>query len=359
MRPFLKQLLLGLGLLVITHFLPAVEFSRPAKMGPDGFLNRYDHNEQLPGGFLLWQMEQWWYDLPKPPGEPPANVPPDLNFIHHPGLKTAVTWIGHSSVLLQLDGLNILTDPIFSDYASPTPPFGPKRFQPPGLTMEELPHIDVVLISHNHYDHMDEPSLIALSQQPGGPPLFLVPLGNLAWFRSHIPDLIYEGSRQNVFELDWDDQHTVHGSTGDVVFHFDAVQHWSERSLWDRNATLWGSWAVIHPKFRFWFSGDLGYSKDAMDIGKKYGGFDFAAIAIGAYEPRWFMKEYHVNPTEAVQVMLDVKAKQAMGVHWGTFPLSDESLDQPPKDLKDALKDKHLPPDIFFVLHQGETRKLD
>lgn len=358
MNSFMKRFLFGLCLLAITHFLQAVEFSRHAQMGPEGFLNRYDHSDRLHGGFLLWQMEQWWYELPKPPETPPTTVPPDLPFIHHPEQRTAVTWIGHSTVLLQLDGLNILTDPIFSDYAGPFPLFSPRRFQPPGLKLEELPHIDVVLISHNHYDHMDEPSLKALARQSGGAPLFLVPLGNLAWFRSHIPDLTYEGLHQNVFELDWDDQHTVHGHTGDVVFHFDAVQHWSERSLWDRNSTLWGSWAVIHPKFKFWFSGDLGYSEDVVDIGKKYGGFDFAAIAIGSYAPRWFMHKYHVDPAEAVQVMLDVKARQAMGIHWGTFSLSDESLNQPPIDLKEALEAKHLPLELFFVLHQGETKKL-
>jgi L-ascorbate metabolism protein UlaG (beta-lactamase superfamily) len=141
---------------------------------------------------------------------------------------------------------------------------------------------------------------------------------------------------------------SIRGKTDAMELHFLAVQHWSARSLGDRYETLWGSWAVIHPTFRFWFSGDLGYSPDTRDIGERMGGFDLAAIAIGAYEPRWFMKDSHLNPQEALQVMQDVNAKAAVGIHWGTFEgISDEPLDQAPKDLEIA-KTKLVAPKNFF-----------
>ncbi len=352
-----RILLVTLLILLITAFTLAEQNTHHAIHDDYGFQNRYAASGSR-GSFLKWQLERLWYGLPKDSSRPIEPIPPDLDYLRHAEGQTSVTWIGHATVLLQVDGLNILTDPMFSDYASPFPPFGPKRHQPPGLSLQELPHIDVVLISHNHYDHMDLESLRSLAQQAGGPPLFLIPLGNEGWFRDNMPKLIYEGQGRNVFAMDWDDQHTVHGKSADMVIHFDAVQHWSARSLWDRDETLWGSWALIHPYFRFWFSGDLGYSKDTVDIGRKYGNFDLAAIAIGSYEPRWFMKQYHVNPDEAVRVMQEIGARQALGIHWGTFQLSDEPLDQPPQDLSAALTTHGLSSDSFFVLRHGETRKF-
>ena len=145
---------------------------------------------------------------------------------------------------------------------------------------------------------------------------------------------------------------------GSIALHFLPVQHWSNRTGFDRNASLWGSWALVHDRFRFWYSGDLGYSHEPQRIGEQFGFFDAAAIAIGAYEPRWFMRSQHVNPDEAVQVMLDVGAKQAIGVHWGTFSLTDEPLDQPPKDLEQALEARGIPRERFVVLKHGETMRF-
>jgi len=345
--------LLVLLLLLAAATLWAEEVARHGRL----FENRYASNLSR-GNFLKWQIERLWYGLPHEASRPIESVPPDLAYLRHPEGQTSITWIGHATVLLQLDGLNILTDPMFSDYASPVPPLGPKRHQPPGLSLQELPHIDVVLISHNHYDHMDLESLRALARQSDGPPQFLIPLGNEPWFRDNIPGLTYDGPGQNVFAMDWDDQHTVRAQSADLAIHFEAVQHWSARSLWDRNETLWGSWALIHPRFRFWFSGDLGYSQDIANIGKKYGSFDLAAIAIGSYEPRWFMKQYHLDPDEAVRAMQEVGARQALGIHWGTFQMSDEPLDQPPQDLDAALSAQAIAPGRFFVLRHGETRKF-
>jgi len=317
---------------------------------PDGFVNRYQDKYEKKG-LLKWQWERYKEGLPKQPQNPILGVSPNIELIHQK--LNAMTWIGHSTLLIQIDGINILTDPHFTDRASPIRFLGPKRHQAPGVPLELLPKIDIILISHNHYDHLDKPSIQALLKKY--PKVqFFVPLGVQYWFKNNILGSKIEGENKNITALDWDDSYVLKGQTADIVLYFLAVQHWSARASFDRCETLWGSWGMISPKMKVWFSGDLGYSKDTKDIGKKLGEIDIAAIAIGAYEPRWFMKEAHINPSEAIQVMKDVKAKTAIGIHWGTFEnLSDEALDTPPKDLKEALR-KH-PNTDFRVLKHGET----
>ena len=258
-------------------------------------------------------------------------------------------------MLVQAGGLNVLTDPVFSERASPVQFLGPKRAQAPGLALKDLPPIDVVLISHNHYDHLDKQSVRDLAARPPvegrAATLFLVPLGLKSWFL----DL----GIMNVVEMDWWDQQVVRG----VSFHFTPVQHWSARGLGDRSQTLWGGYAVFAPDFHWYFSGDTGYSKDFVDTRERFrerhpGGFDLALIAVGAYEPRWFMKDQHVNPAESVQVHKDLGARRSVGVHWGTFSLTDESLDQPPKDLALARQAQGLSEENFFLMKIGETRRL-
>ena len=196
----------------------------------------------------------------------------------------------------------------------------------------------------------------ALANQPGGAPLFIVPLGNKAWMA--------ERGIVNVIELDWWQSHLITSASGPVEVVLTPAQHWSGRGLNDRMATLWGGYAVFAPDCHLFFSGDTGYSKDFRDIRERFaarqgnGGFDVALIAIGAYEPRWFMSTQHVNPAEAVQIHLDLAAKQSIGVHWGTFELTDESLDEPPRQLADARREKGLADDAFITLAIGETRKL-
>jgi L-ascorbate metabolism protein UlaG (beta-lactamase superfamily) len=320
---------------------------------PDGFANRYAERADKPG-LLRWQWERFRDGLPKPPSAPVLGVAPDWDLIHSNSPAPRVTWVGHATLLVQVDGVNILTDPHWGQRASPVSFAGPKRHQAPGLAFDKLPRIDAVLISHNHWDHLDEGSVQALMD--GHPGIrFFVPLGVQHWFKDKVRGAVLEGPARNIFALDWDQQFSLPGKTQPIVLHFLAVQHWSARSLGDRYATLWGSWAVLHPSWRFWFSGDLGYSEDTRDIGRRMGGFDLAAIAIGAYEPRWFMKDSHINPQEALQVMQDVKAKSAIGIHWGTFEgLTDEPLDQPPKDLEHAKRLLPVPPD-FRVLKHGQT----
>jgi N-acyl-phosphatidylethanolamine-hydrolysing phospholipase D len=329
----------------------------------EGFQNNDTSATDKPfSDFLRWQWERARAGLPKPPQQLTPIVAPNLKFVSANNGKTqepAITWIGHATMLVQMGGLNILTDPVFSERASPVKFVGPKRYQAPGIALKDLPRIDVVLLSHNHYDHLDTASVKALNQQPGGAPLFVVPLGLKKWFAA-------EGI-VNVQQMDWWDQQTLKTAAGEIEIHFTPVQHWSARSMGDRRATLWGGFAVFASDFHLYFSGDTGYSKDFIDTRAHFaarqtpalgGGFDMALIAVGAYEPRWFMKEQHVNPEEAVQVHLDLQAKRSIGVHWGTFDLTDESLDQPPKDLAAARAAKKLPQEAFDVMAIGQTLKL-
>ena len=336
---------------------------------PDGFRNNYASSvTKTTGSFLRWQYERLLGGLPKAAQTPTPVVLPDLAFIQSnaraPVMQPAITWIGHATMLVQADGLHVLTDPIFSERASPVQFLGPKRAQAPGLTFDQLPPVDVVLISHNHYDHLDKNTVLALANRAQAATLFLVPLGLKAFF----DDL----GISNVKELDWWDSVSVKG----VEFNFTPVQHWSARGLGDRNKTLWGGWAVFGPATHWYFSGDTGYSQDFVDTQKRFadrqtpakgGGFDIALIPVGAYEPRWFMKEQHVNPSEALQIHQDLRAKRSVGVHWGTFSLTDEPLDQPPKDLAAALRERDgaagrlaqlVAPDAFTVMAIGQTRVL-
>jgi N-acyl-phosphatidylethanolamine-hydrolysing phospholipase D len=265
----------------------------------------------------------------------------------------AATWIGHATTLIQASGLSVLTDPIFSRRASPLPFAGPARAHPPGVALDDLPHIDVVVISHNHYDHLDLDSILAFARQPGAPPLFLAPLGLKSWLNARGID--------SAVELDWW-QHHAHGG---VDFHCTPAQHWSGRSLSDRNQTLWCAWSVLGTDFHWFFSGDTGYSQDFSDTRRHFaplqdaehgGGFDLALIAVGACLPRWFMHKQHVDLPEAVQVHLDLGAKRSVGVHWGTFSLSDEPLDQPIHGLAAARQQKGVAEEAFALMALGETK---
>jgi len=320
---------------------------------PDGFVNRYAERSDKPG-LWRWQYERLRDGLPKPPSAPVLGVAPDLTLLNSNSPQPRITWVGHSTLLVQVDGVNLLTDPHWGQRASPFKFAGPKRHQAPGVPFDQLPSIHAVVISHNHWDHLDRETVQALMDRHPGI-RFFVPLGLQHWFMKEVRGAVMEGPSRNVIALDWDQQVSLPGRTQALELHLLAVQHWSARSLGDRYQTLWGSWALLHPTFRFWFSGDLGYSPDTQDIGRRFGGFDLAAIAIGAYEPRWFMKESHLNPAEALQVMREVKARTAIGIHWGTFEdISDEPLDQPPKDLE-AAKQALDTPQNFLVLRHGQT----
>jgi L-ascorbate metabolism protein UlaG (beta-lactamase superfamily) len=342
--------LLALCLLLLAGCSSSNPYYDPAKAHhtPGGFRNNHAHEETWSADLLRWQWQRWRQNLPQPPRTAILPVVAELDFIRTNRVETAVTWIGHATVLLQTAGLNIITDPQFSDRASPFSFAGPKRHQRPGIALADLPRIDAVLISHNHYDHLDLASVRALYRQAGGPPVFYVPLGVDLWFQAHVTD----GSTERLRRMDWWESIAHEG----VRLDFLPVQHWSARTPWDRDKTLWGAWAVRHPGFSFFFSGDLGYSRDIPDIGQRISGFDLAAIAIGAYEPRWFMGTKHVNPQEAVRVHQELGARRSFGIHWGTFSgISDEPLDQPPRDLEAARQAAGVSAEEFFVLKHGET----
>ena len=310
------------------------------------------------GALLKWRSDAARAGLPKPPQQETPRVATDLAFVRAnavagAAMVPAVTWIGHASTLIQAGGSNILTDPIFSERASPLGFIGPKRHLAPGLALAELPHIDAVVVSHNHYDHLDAASVKALAAQPGGPPLFIVPLGVKAWLAG--------SGIANAVELDWWQAARV----GSVEIVFTPVQHWSGRSLTDRMETLWGGYAIFAPNFQVFFTGDTAYSKDFADIHARFAarhgagrGFDLALIPIGAYEPRWFMSEQHVDPAEAVRIHQDLAAERSIGIHWGTFQLTDESLDEPPQALTRAVRGASLRDGAFTVLAIGETRRF-
>lgn len=259
--------------------------------------------------------------------------------------QDSLTWVGHSTFVLQLGGLNLITDPHFSSRASPVQFAGPLRYTPPAMAIDALPPLDIALISHDHYDHLDEASVVQLARRHPGL-TFVVPLGLKAWLaRRRI---------ERVIELDW----WQHADLGGLRVHAVPAQHFSGRSAHDRNRTLWCGFVVEHVGQRVYFAGDTGYSPDFADIGARFAPIDLALIPIGAYEPRWFMQSMHVNPEEAVRIHQDVGSRRSVAMHWGTFRLTEEPLDEPPHRLRRALATEGIDPDRFWIMQHGQTRHL-
>lgn len=286
----------------------------------------------------------------------------NLERIHNPDFnKAQATLIGHSTVLLQYQGVNILTDPIFSERSSFSQSIGPKRFTPPALKIDQLPNIDIIVISHNHYDHLDVASVEALTSSSflqninGTQPLWLVPLGLQKWFAQF--------NVTHIKEMDWWQEYKI----GNLTIQAQPSQHWSRRGLFDTNESLWASWAFIwknlsenetitKPNFTAWFGGDTAYNPyQFKEIGKVLGEVDLAMIPIGAYEPRWFMKTQHVNPLDAVEIFKDINAKSAFGIHWNTFVLTAEAIDEPPEALERALHKNAINTELFQAMGIGKT----
>lgn len=354
MRRILSLIVLALLLASCANVNPYFDASKKHHR-PDGFTNNYiDNWRDKQPSFLAWQWERLTTTLPKQDVSRVKTVKPNLTYLKENQHDVTVTWIGHSTALWQLGGLNILTDPHFSDRTSPVSFAGPKREVALPLQLAQLPRIDVVLISHNHYDHLDAPTVQMLNHQPGGPPLFIVPLGIDLW-------LTNEGATR-VQRLDWWDSMKVQAPRGEVTVHLVPVQHWSSRTPFDRSATLWGGFVakalVDGSPYSMFYTGDTGYSKDFADIGDRFGGFDFSQIAVGCYLPRWFMQKQHVNEEEAVQIHLDVKSKLSMGVHWGTFRLCDDPIEAPMDGLPIARKKLGVKDEEFVLFSLGETRIL-
>lgn len=314
----------------------------------NGYRNLYMDDSKKPGLFEFLfdvRLKEDWPDedalrIHSPTPRTKTNLK-QLKSVKKQDLQ--ITWIGHSTLLIQYNGLNILTDPMFSDRASPLSFAGPKRYMAPAFEIENLPPIDAIVISHNHYDHMDEATIKAI----GNGPKWFVPLGNAK--------LLAQSDVTNVVELDWWEGSQIDG----VSLTLTPTQHWSGRSLFDRYETLWGSWAIKFDELgtNIWFGGDTGYNDvQFKQIGDRYGPFDLSFIPIGAYAPRWFMQSAHVNPEEAVQIHQDIKSSNSIGIHWGTFALTSESVDEPPKRLVAAAQKAGLRAGEFVTLPIGGTK---
>lgn len=266
---------------------------------------------------------------------------PDIAALRENHQQSTVTWIGHSTVLVQLDGVTLLTDPTWSDRVGPfSGMVGVRRFTPAGIPFEKLPNIDLVLISHDHYDHLDEPTVRRLARLFN--PRFVVPLG--------IKDWLQDRGITNVAELDWGESISFKG----LQIVCTPAQHGSGRTLADRGHRLWASWAVIGSK-RFYFGGDTGAAAHFELIGRLLGPFDLVALPIGSYTPRFITKPIHMSPEDALQAFRDLRAGKFLGIHWGTFELAQEPYDEPPRRIADEVARLGLDPQSILLPRPGEV----
>jgi L-ascorbate metabolism protein UlaG (beta-lactamase superfamily) len=318
---------------VSDHF-DGTRFFNPGGIEPKGRLD-----------FLRWQLTEPWSPWPAslpspfPQDRPPASVEGDA---------VRVAYVGHASFLVQTRGVNILIDPVWAERASPFSFVGPKRVNPPGVAFDDLPKIDCVLVTHNHYDHMDTNTIGRLWQRFA--PHIVTPLGNDAILRAAAPDL-------TVQTVDWDATVDLGGS---VAAHVEPSQHWSARGAFDRSHALWASFVLRAGAKRLYCVGDTGFGDGATftRVRLRHPALTAALLPIGAYEPRWFMGTSHMNPDDAVQALELCGAAEALGHHWGTFRLTNEAAEQPALDLAAALAARSVPPKRFAALRPGEVRML-
>ena len=302
------------------------------------FYNMDPTPERHFGDMLKWRMTTKRKKWPDYVEFAPGPTPPDRVRGDH----LRITFITHATVLIQTHGLNILTDPIFSERASPFSWIGPRRVRAPGIALDQLPPIDLVLISHNHYDHMDIPTLKKLNDKFH--PKIFTGLGNTAYLKKF---------GLNAEDMDWWQSR----SFKDVRVIFVPSRHFSARGFSDRRKTLWGGFVIEAGIEKIYFAGDTGYGRHFQLIREKLGSPTVALLPIGAYEPRWFMGPYHLNPDDAVKALLSLGAKQAIAIHFGTFHMTDEAMDDPEKDLHVALKKYSLDSSKFLVLPFGGSQE--
>ena len=316
---------------------------------PARYKNFYPHNTHGLFDVLRWQLGCGPQEASPfrpdelPPYQPQSSVA-DVSLLAHPQPDhIQVTWIGHSTFLIQHHGRNILTDPVFGNYASPFPLARLHRVAPPGLMIDQLPPIHDVLISHSHYDHLDKFTINHLGDGPN----YSLPAGLAGWFQRR--------GFKRCQQMDWWQSTSL---AEGIEIHCVPAQHFAARTPFDRNRTHWCGWVVRSASRAIYFAGDTGYCPVFEEIRARFGGFDLALIPIGAYRPRWLMQSIHVDPHEAVQIHIDVGSRQSVACHWGTFVLTDEPLNEPPKLLECALAERSIPPEKFRVLKFGETIKV-
>ena len=314
------------------HF-DGTRFFNPGGRSPKGLL-------QVAQLYTSETWSPWPRQLPSPVG--PDKPPPEVK-----GAAARLSFIGHASWLLQTGGRNILIDPVYAERASPLSFAGPKRANPPGIAFDDLPRIDAVIVTHNHYDHMDLDVLARLWRR--NRPLVVTPLGNDTIMRYEIGDLTAR-------VVDWGDVVDL----GGIVAHAVPTQHWSARGARDRSHALWASFVLETPAGSIYAVGDsgLGDGNTFRHVARRHPAIRLALLPIGAYEPRWFMESQHMNPADAVEAFRLSGAARALGHHWGTFQLTTEAHDRPPADLALALGAAAIPPDRFEAMRPGETREL-
>jgi L-ascorbate metabolism protein UlaG (beta-lactamase superfamily) len=287
---------------------------------------------------LRWQLTAdnvgWPREVPIRQVVPASNVS---------GLRATV--VGHATVLVQIAGVNILTDPVWSERCSPFTFAGPKRVCPPGIAFHKLPRIDAVVLSHNHYDHLDTATLRSLVARDD--PQILAPLGNDVIVRRAV-------SKARIWTGDWWEEHRLNG---DVAVTLVPAQHWSRRGMSDARMALWSGHVFRSAHSTVYFAGDTGYGDGGVfrEIRQRLGAPDLALLPIGAYEPRWFMQPQHANPAEALGMMQDLHAAQALGIHWGVFKLTDEGRNAPALALAKALDERRIPPETFIAAEPGHV----
>jgi L-ascorbate metabolism protein UlaG (beta-lactamase superfamily) len=317
----------------ISDHFDGVRFFNPGGPGPKSL------RQVLRWNFAT-SAEAWPAQYPAPSQDrPPARVAQG-------GLR--VSSIGHASFLIQMHARNILIDPVYAERASPVSFAGPKRVNAPGIAFDDLPKIDHVLITHNHYDHMDIDTIARLSRRDR--PTIITPLGNDSILRDAIGDL-------PVRSVDWGDSVEI---GPDIAVHAVRTQHWSARGTRDRMHALWASFVITSSKHTLYAVGDSGFGDGSTfrSVGERFTSIDLALLPIGAYEPRWFMRDQHMNPQEAVEAMLLCKARAAAGHHWGTFKLTNEGIERPREHLADALRARSIDAERFVAVRPGHVITL-
>ena len=322
------------------HASPVLASHRPRRA--DHFDGRRFFNPNGANGQSVWNVPRllltprtrWPSRIPVEPRRPPAIGPDEV----------VLTFVGHASFLIQVAATNLLIDPVYAERASPVSFAGPRRVRAPGVRFDDLPTIALVLLSHNHYDHCDLRTLRALDRR--FQPRFVAPIGNGRLLRA-------AGIRA-VEELDW----WQSASTAPLPITLTPAQHFSARSMFDRNRALWGGFLIEAAGRRILFAGDSGYGPHFREIATRLSPIDLALLPIGAYEPRWFMKDIHMNPAEAVQAHLDLAARRSIAMHFGTFQLTPEGIDEPVRELAKALRERDVPAERFRPAVVGESVSL-